>query len=332
MTNTIPHNQAPSVITVSDRTPESFLCQGMLRSGIWVFGIPSWLFGVLDRGVAAFADGYLTAVEIANILTVSLLFVSWIYLKPDERDRSSDSAIDSRSGIPLDLDHQQLANPRFRSVELPEQHMIEQDYILPFPYVCQIYHLLNLKHLEDIHSLSLSNLKVVGVGSFQPTDGGGRLKFQTVLDSPFNVLRIWRQPIVEVELILHTLHTVELRIPVYGDKELIVLFNVLPLNVHEHRLFVDIYSSLNWPRPVLQFLLNFASRLTLLEDLPYLRALTKRNVHRLTSATKVSSHETMQLFKRFVDLYGSVIEVSCPIETVSVDRLPSNTKAPLKRG
>ncbi|HHP7243840.1 MAG TPA: hypothetical protein ACFE0H_04055 [Elainellaceae cyanobacterium] len=325
MTNPITHNQAPFVTTVRDRTPESFLCQGMLRSGIWVFGIPSWLFGVLDRGVAAFADGYLTAVEIANILTVSLLFVSWIYLKPDERDRSSDSALISGSGIPLDLEHQQIAKPHFRTAELSEQHMIGQDYILPFPYVCQIYHLLNLKHLEDIHGLSLSNLKVVGVGAFQPTDGGGRLKFQTVLESPFNVLRIWRQPIVEVELILHSLNTVELRIPVYGDKELIVIFHVLPLNADEHRLFVDIYSSLNWPRPILQFLLNFASRLTLLEDLPYLRALTKRNVHRLTSATKVSSHETMQLFRRFVDLYSSAIKAACPIETVSGDRLPSDS-------
>ncbi|MGJ3251571.1 MAG: hypothetical protein ACFE0J_10625 [Elainellaceae cyanobacterium] len=318
MIHAITHNQAPSVATARDRTPESFLCQGMLRSGVWAFGIPSWLFGMLDRGVAAFADGYLTAVEIANILTVSLLFVSWIYLKPDERDRSSDSAPISGSEGSLE-EHQQLTNPQFRTAELPEQHIIGQDYILPFPYVCQIYHLLNLKHLEDIHSLSLSNLKIIGVANFQPTDGGGCLKFQTVLDSPFNVLRIWRQPIVEVELILHTVNTVELRIPVYGDKELIVIFNVLPLNAYEHRLFVDIYSGLNWPRPILQFLLNFASRLTLLEDLPYLRALTKRNVHRLTRATKVSSHETMQLFKRFVDLYGSAIEVADPIETISSD-------------
>ena len=102
--------------------------------------------------------------------------------------------------------------------------MISQEYILPFPYLCQIYHLLNLKHLETVHNFSLNNLKIFQISHFQPTSTGGIIKFQTILDSPANPLRIWRQPIVEVDLILHTPYTVELSIPVYNNKRIIVLF------------------------------------------------------------------------------------------------------------
>lgn len=104
--------------------------------------------------------------------------------------------------------------------------MISQEYILPFPYLCQIYHLLNLRHLETIHKFSLNNLKVVRINQIKSTPIGGTITFETYLDSPFNVLRIWRQPIAEVDLILHTPYTVELSVPVYKEKELL---SCLPL-------------------------------------------------------------------------------------------------------
>jgi hypothetical protein len=201
-------------------------------------------------------------------------------------------------------------------LELQDQHMISQEYILPFPYICQIYHLLNLKHLETIHNFSLNNLKVIGVSQLQPTPIGGMVKFQTVLDSPVNALRIWRQPIVEVGLILHNPYTVELCIPVYNDKYIIVIFNVLPLSNNEHKFYIDIYSNLEWPKPLLQILLHFASCLTLFEDLPYLRKLAQINIYRLANLSRVSNHETMWLFKRFVELYGSSLEPSNPINLV----------------
>ena len=197
-------------------------------------------------------------------------------------------------------------------LELQEQHMISQNYILPFPYLCQLYHLLNLKHLETIHHFSLNNLKVIKVSHFQPTPIGGMLKFQTILDSPVNALRIWRQPIVEVELILHTPYTVELSIPVYNNKRIIVVFNVLPLSHTEHKFFIDIYSDLEWPKPLLQILLHFASCLTLFEDLPYLGKLAERNIYRLVNLSRVSNHETMWLLGRFVELYG----LSQPIRAI----------------
>ncbi len=183
--------------------------------------------------------------------------------------------------------------------------MISQEYILPFPYLCQIYHFLNLNHLESVHKFSLNNLKIVSISEFQTTDIGGIIKFHTVLESPVNPLRIWRQPIIEVDLILHTPYTVELSIPVYDDKRIIVIFQALPLNDKEHQFFIDIYSDLDWPKPLLQMVLHFAACLTLFEDWPYLRALSKINIERLFNINFASEHENMLLFRRFVELYAS---------------------------
>jgi hypothetical protein len=171
--------------------------------------------------------------------------------------------------------------------------------------------LLNLKHLETVHSFSLNNLKVLGVKQFQPTAIGGKLQFQTSLESPLNILRFWRQGTVEVELTLHTPFTVELQIPVRDRKFINVIFNVLPLTQGEHKFFVDIYSNLPWPKSCLRFLLKFATSLTLLEDLPYLRqlaALKQQNLMRsIHPADPVpEAHHMMQLFYRYVDLYSSL--------------------------
>ena len=277
-----------------------------LRSGIWFLGLPSWLFGVTDRTFASFADGYVSTLELAQLFTASFFFLGWIYLKPEISLNSSDT--ETLPNYEFDFEPYELEVYKGivtnRMLELHEQHMIRQEYILPFSYLCQIYHLLNLKHLETIHSFSLNNLKVFKVSNFQPTSNGGTIKFQTVLDSPINPLRIWRQPIVEVQLILHTPYTVELSIPVYNNKHITVLFNALPLSNNEHKLFIDIYSNLEWPKPILQLLLHFASSLTLFEDLPYLRKLGERNIQRLVNLSRVSNHETMWLMRRFADLYG----------------------------
>jgi hypothetical protein len=282
-----------------------------LRSNIWFVGIPSWMVGIADRGITAFADGYLSAVEIAQIFMAVFFFLSWLLLKP-QADADAvlpaytpdvDASAHPDKTLYLEAFQQRLA-------DLQEFHLIRQEYTLPFPYLCQIYHLLNLKHLEEVHNFSLNNLRILQVSDFQPTALGGVIKFQTVLDSPVNALRIWRQPIVEVELILHTPCTVELSIPVYNNRRIIVMFNAVPMGEDEHKLFIDIYSDLGWFRPFLQTVLHFASCLTLFEDLPYLRTLANRNIGRLTDLGRVSNHETMKLFKRFVDLYGVGLNAS----------------------
>lgn len=288
---------------------ETSLLTVLMRNSIWALGIPSWLFGVTDRSVAALADGYLSPIEILHILTISFLFFGWLCLKP-ENSLYDESSLSLHSAEQHEGQYSAtyLQAGRSRMAELQEQHLISQGYVLPFPYLCQIYHLLNLKHLEDVHGFSLNHLKVVSVSQFQPTQIGGKLKFQTMLDSPLNPLRVWRQSHVEVDLILHSPYTVELRVPIYNDKKIVVVFNALPLSQTEHKLFIDIYSDLNWPKPLLQFIMHLAAGLTLFEDLPYLRKLAEKNLERIVGRQRVSSHETMRLFKRFVDLYGSDIQ------------------------
>lgn len=53
-----------------------------LRNGIWLLGISSWIFGIIDRSFASFADGYLSALDITQLFTASFFFVSWLFLKP----------------------------------------------------------------------------------------------------------------------------------------------------------------------------------------------------------------------------------------------------------
>ncbi|MGL5792814.1 MAG: hypothetical protein ACRC06_00125 [Waterburya sp.] len=285
---------------------ENLIFVSIARSGIWAVGIPSCVFGIGERTIASLANGYISILEIAQLFTTFFVFVSWLYLKPEV---SLDSASGSSKSYQLDLPSEQLelykSIIKNRILALQDRHKIRQIYILPFSHICQMYHLLNLKHLETIHGFSLNNLRIVKVSDVQPTLRGGIIKFQTVLDSPMNALRIWRQPIVEVNLILHTPYTVELSIPLYNDKNITVLFNAFPLSENEHQLFIDIYSNLEWPKPLLKLVLHFASSLTLFEDLPYLNKLAQRKTNRLVNLKNISKHETMWLYRRFVDLYGS---------------------------
>ncbi|MEC4813240.1 MAG: hypothetical protein SAK29_08230 [Scytonema sp. PMC 1069.18] len=267
-----------------------------LKNGVWLLGIPSWIFGITDRSLAACADGYLSPVEILHLLTTSFFFLTWLYLKPE-------SSLNAKDGEIL------ICPAQTRSWDLQSRHIIGQEYILPFPYICQIYHLLNLKHLETIHKCSLNNLKVINVSKIKPTSIGGTISFQTILDSPINILRMWREPIAEVDLILHTPYTVELSIPVYQNKRITVIFIAHPLTDNEHYFFIDIYSDLEWPKPLMQILLHLASCITLFEDLPYLRKLSQKNIGSLVSRNKVSDRDTMWLYNRFVELHGSSVEM-----------------------
>lgn len=54
----------------------------MLKTGIWSVGTASWVFGISDRTLAAFMDGYLSAIDIVQLSTAAFFFVSWLFLKP----------------------------------------------------------------------------------------------------------------------------------------------------------------------------------------------------------------------------------------------------------
>jgi hypothetical protein len=213
-----------------------------------------------------------------------------------------------------------------RMRQLNQHHAISQEYVLPIPYICQVYHLLNLKHLEQVHGVSLGGLKVGNICEFEETTTGGRVRFKTSLHHSLNILRMWRQPDVEVELTLHTPYTVELSVPIYKGHKITILFNMLPLGDNAHKLFIDIYSDLAFPKPILQLFLHCAACITLFEDLPYLHKLAHRNLYRRVKSTKnFTNRDTMQLFKRFVDLYGSSLEL--PHAMGAIELRPSSGSA-----
>jgi hypothetical protein len=217
--------------------------------------------------------------------------------------------------IPPDEAH--LRQTEARMLQLDRHHLISQEYVLPIPYLCQIYHLLNLKHLESVHNFSLTGLKVGNIGQIHKTATGGSLAFETTLNNSLNILKIWRQPVVKAELTLHTPYTIELNIPVYNGQDITIIFNILPLGNNVHKLFIDIYSAILFPKPILKILLHGASCLTLFEDLPYLHKLAEKNLHHRVKANKISNHQTMQLFKQFVDLYGCELDRSPSIQSVA---------------
>ncbi|MGJ5676676.1 MAG: hypothetical protein ACR9NN_24250 [Nostochopsis sp.] len=67
------NNQQPS---------ESKEFVGYIKNGIWLFGISSWLFGITDRSIASFADGYLSVLDLMQLFTAVIFFVAWLFLKP----------------------------------------------------------------------------------------------------------------------------------------------------------------------------------------------------------------------------------------------------------
>ncbi len=268
---------------------EDCLKRDIFKCGLWLAGIPALLYGAMDRGIAACSQPMVVTRDLSYCLIALVILLGWMCIGMVEDP-----------GEPIPEKARRLLQ---RSQGKAQGNCIAQkSYRLPYPHICQIYHLLNLKHLEEIHRFSLGNLKVLQVSHFQKTKEGGKLRFKTVLDSPFNVLRLWRNPSVEVDLTIHSPHQIELKVPTYGEKCIRVLFNVLPLNAGEHQLLIQMFSDLQWPKELLRVVLLLASSLTLLEDLPYLRHLAKRNLaaNRSNSGTGC---QTMQLFHRYVDLY-----------------------------
>jgi hypothetical protein len=212
-------------------------------------------------------------------------------------------------------DEAHLRQTEVRMLQLDRYHLISQEYVLPIPYLCQIYHLLNLKHLESVHNFSLTGLKVGNIGQIQKTATGGSLAFETTLNNSLNILKLWRHPVVKAELTLHTPYTIELNIPAYHGRNITIIFNILPLGNNVHKLFIDIYSAILFPKPILKMLLHGAACLTLFEDLPYLHKLAEKNLDRRIRSNKISNHQTMQLFKQFVDLYGCELDRSSSIQS-----------------
>lgn len=304
-----------------------------VRVFFWRLGLFCCTYIITLVSFNAFSDSHLSVAEFFKLLTLLLGCLAWLDLKPVSLDRHGISTLKHYRLSSKTPQHENYRHKtERRMLQLEHRHLITQEHTLPVPYLCQIYHLLNLKHLESVHGFSLNNLKIADIGRFKATQDGGAIKFQTVLGSSLSLLKMFRRPVVEVDLILHTPYTIELNVPVYNGKKIFVLFNVLPLSQCEHKLFIDIYSDLQLPKPLLQVLLHCASMLTLLEDLPYLRQLSKTNLSQPTygQAGDIGrvGHETMQLFNRFIELYGSCLQQPPALGAVELRPLSSATPFP----
>ncbi|MBR8837181.1 MAG: hypothetical protein DSM106950_25035 [Stigonema ocellatum SAG 48.90 = DSM 106950] len=69
----------------NQQPPEAQEFLGNLKNGIWLFGISSWLFGITDRSIASFSDGYLSALDLTQLFTAATFFAAWLFLKPISR-------------------------------------------------------------------------------------------------------------------------------------------------------------------------------------------------------------------------------------------------------
>lgn len=61
---------------------DEFLNQ--LREDIWQSGLICWAFAFCDRLVTSFTDGFCSAIDLAQLFTIALLAVCWLFLKPGQ--------------------------------------------------------------------------------------------------------------------------------------------------------------------------------------------------------------------------------------------------------
>lgn len=64
------------------QSPDFLKFSETLKQGIWFLGVACWLFGMIDRSIASLNDGYLSGIDIIQLLTAAFFFVSWLFLKP----------------------------------------------------------------------------------------------------------------------------------------------------------------------------------------------------------------------------------------------------------
>jgi hypothetical protein len=56
-----------------------------IRTGIWFLENIAWVFGIIDRSIAIFADTCLRVLGIIQVLVALFLFVCWLLLKPNPK-------------------------------------------------------------------------------------------------------------------------------------------------------------------------------------------------------------------------------------------------------
>jgi hypothetical protein len=182
---------------------------------------------------------------------------------------------------------------------LEPYHILSKEWTLPFSHWVQLYHLMNISHLEHVHEDTLNNLAIGDVVDTIETQNGGIITFITNIKP--SLISLFRKPQNIVSLELLSPFTISLTIPQSPDIQTTVLFNTLPIREDKHVLFVDIYSNLEIPKSILKPAMQLATSLTVMEDIPYYENLAKQDIRNVIRRTK--DNPEMYLYKRYSQLY-----------------------------
>ncbi|MBF2017833.1 MAG: hypothetical protein IGS23_22080 [Rivularia sp. T60_A2020_040] len=304
----------------SNKALEVALIFSRFRSGIWLFGIPSWLFGISDRSFAAFADGYLSVMEVIQLFTASFFFASWLFLRPEDLVDNHDIVLSGNHGNVTNFNPE----PKEKYI-ISEEHFLSKQYILPGSYWTNMFHTLNPLHLNHVHKITQNGIKVTEVTQYRETEMGGILTFTSVMDQIpglitdiqkiikyipiINLLNKYidmlRRPAFTSQLILHSAYTTELYIP--ADKYYTsIVFYVHPIEQNKCELFIDFYSNLPIPKICKHILFQIITPIVVWEDKVYLLKLSQKEPEFFTKVRrKVPDNHFLRLSQRFIELYGS---------------------------
>ncbi len=305
----------------SNKVKEIAFIIGRVRSGIWLFGIPSWLFGIGDRSFAAFADGYISVIEVVQLFTASLFFASWLFLRPENSlDNHEFTALQGNYGTT----HTLKSESKQKHI-VSQEHFLSQEYILPGSYWTNMFHTLNPLHLNHVHKITQNGIKVTEVTQYKETIKGGILTFTSVMDQIpglitdiqktikyipiLNLLNKYidmlRRPAFTSQLILHGPYTTELYIP--SEKYYTsIVFYVHPIEENKCKLFIDFYSNLPIPKICKFILFQIITPIVVWEDKVYLLKLSQKDPEFFRKIRrKVPDNHFLRLSHRFIELYGS---------------------------
>ncbi|MGD1913276.1 MAG: hypothetical protein ACFB2X_21225 [Rivularia sp. (in: cyanobacteria)] len=162
----------------SNKAEEVAIFVSRFKSGIWLFGIPFWLFGIIDISFSALTDGYWSATEIIQLFTASVLFISWLFLRPEYLD-NNDDAIALQGNC---CNTHSLKSESKQKYIVSQEHFLSKEYILPGSYWTNMFHTLNPLHLNHVHKITQNGIKVTEVTEYKETERGGILTFTSVMD------------------------------------------------------------------------------------------------------------------------------------------------------
>ncbi|MGL4757857.1 MAG: hypothetical protein ACRCXZ_00840 [Patescibacteria group bacterium] len=189
-------------------------------------------------------------------------------------------------------------------------HLSSVEYHLKYHWLVEMYHLMSLDHIRSTHWLTLKGFSIERLFDYSELDNRTELTYDVVLPNSLDVFKQDNQQSKKsiVTLILFSAFTVGMRLRINESWNFLILFNVLPTSENSHQLFVDFYSSKEVQcRFLTDKLIKLVSFVTVVEDLEYLKIISKRSLFRKgknESAETKTKLKQNTLIERFHTLYS----------------------------